>query len=68
MRVCQFRHFGTGIASGFRQIDSKFESRKSRTGCQGLHRSGGPALYLEAQSSSAIPTEAKSYQKALTEN
>jgi hypothetical protein len=35
MRVCQFRHFGTGIASGANQIGSKFESRKSGAACQG---------------------------------
>ena len=29
MRVCQFRHFGTGHKSGFlSQIGSKFKSRK----------------------------------------
>ena len=35
MRVCQFRHFGTGLASGgFHQIGSKIKFRKSRGGCQ----------------------------------
>ena len=34
MRVCQFRHFGTGIASGKSQIGSRFECRKCGGGCQ----------------------------------
>ena len=34
MRVCQFRHFGTGIASGVNQIGSKTEFRKCGAGCQ----------------------------------
>jgi hypothetical protein len=38
MRVCQFRHFGTGIASGINQIGSKFESRKMDPKCQGTAR------------------------------
>jgi hypothetical protein len=35
MRVCQFRHFGTGLAYLENQIGSKFECRKCVLGCQG---------------------------------
>ena len=35
MRVCQFRHFGTGHVSGLiSQTGSNFESRKRRPSCQ----------------------------------
>ena len=42
MRVCQFRHFGTGHASQlFSETDSNFESRKMRMGVSNLARAAG---------------------------
>ena len=42
MRVCQFRHFGTGYkSSAVRQTGSNYKSRKSRGLCQILSGQAG---------------------------
>ena len=46
MRVCQFRHFGTVLASGLNQSGSKFEFRKSEGRCQAKFRPECDQLYV----------------------